>query len=474
MKKIISISLLLLPFWLAAQVVHVSDEVPIRENISYYLMDDQRGNVILFHDLATKFEVQGFDERLHMQWEKEIELDKKRPEVIDVNSMGGDFCVLYTFRNKGDNIIKAHRYNPAANLVDSVTVKNLGHLFYKPKLEVEYSENEKIALIWSIENQNKIHAMAFHTGQMKLLWERELITDDFVFSRDFRQLLVDNNGNMFLVLEKENRRTKTDTHYLEIFECSGSESDQITRYTVDMQGHLTYDVFFTFDNLNQSLVAGGLYGDDNTVSSDGIFYLNISHDNPSNQTLVFHPFEKEFVNILIEKNRQKNKGLTEVTVQEIVLRRDGGILLIGELAKEFLRGGSSAAYYSRTGVRPIVDYYFDDIFLVSLHPNGDIHWKNILHKKQYSQDDEAVYSSYFLAKTKSALRIIFNDEVKQENTVSEYIVRGNGEHDRNAVMNTQGKDLSIRFADGIQISANAFVAPSERRHKVKLVRIEFE
>ena len=145
-----------------------------------------------------------------------------------------------------------------------------------------------------------------------------------------------------------------------------------------------------------------------------------------------------------------------------------------ELAKEFLRGGGSTAYYARTGVRPIIDFYYDDLFLISFHPDGALHWKNILHKKQYSQDDDAVYSSYFLTKTPSALRLVFNDEVKQSNTVSEYVVRGNGEYDRNAVMNTEQKDLSIRFRDGIQISASAFVAPSERRHKIKLVKVSFE
>ncbi|MEO1259869.1 MAG: hypothetical protein AAFZ15_13840 [Bacteroidota bacterium] len=473
MKKFIYL-FFLLPSWLSAQTVLVSEEVPIRENISYFVLDDKRGNVLLFHDRETKFEVQGYDERLHQQWEKEIELDRKRPEIIDVASVGGDFCVFYTFRQRGKMIAKAHRYNPGADLVDSVTMKNFGAVFYKPNLQVEYSEDERIALIWSVENQEKITAMAFHMGQMKLLWEREFTAENFLFSRDFKQMLVDNNGNMYLVLEKENRRSRQEKHFLEIYEVGGSESNQVKRYTINMMGHLTYDVKFTFDNLNQSLVAGGLYGDDNIAFSNGFFYLNISHDNPAKQTLIFHPFENDFINVLTEKNRSKNKGLTEVAVQEVVLRRDGGILLIGELAKEFIRGGNNAAYYGRNGVRPIVDYYFDDIFLISLHPDGKIHWKNILHKKQYSQDDQAVYSSYFLAKTPSALRLVFNDEVKQENTVSEYVVRGNGEYDRNAVLNTERLDLSIRFRDGIQISSKAFVAPSERRHKVKLVRVAFE
>ena len=47
-----------------------------------------------------------------------------------------------------------------------------------------------------------------------------------------------------------------------------------------------------------------------------------------------------------------------------------------------------------------------------MHPDGSNHWEKVLHKKQYSQDDDAAYSSYFLLKTPTALRVIFNDEAK--------------------------------------------------------------
>ncbi|MBI5914634.1 MAG: hypothetical protein HY842_04600, partial [Bacteroidetes bacterium] len=152
---------------------------------------------------------------------------------------------------------------------------------------------------------------------------------------------------------------------------------------------------------------------------------------------------------------------------------DGGIILVGELNKEFQRGTASTSYYSRSGFRPIIDYYYDDVFLISIHPGGDVHWKKILHKKQYSQDDEAMYSSFFLAKTPAALRVIFNDEIKHENTVSEYIVKGNGEYDHNAVMSTQRQELQLRFRDAVQVAANEFVVPSERRSRLKLVRVAY-
>ena len=130
-------------------------------------------------------------------------------------------------------------------------------------------------------------------------------------------------------------------------------------------------------------------------------------------------------------------------------------------------------YVSGTGVRSIVDYFYDDIFLVSIHPDGEIHWNTILHKKQYSQNDDAIFSSFFLLKTPSSLRFLFNDEIKYENTVSEYVVNGIGVSDRNSILSTEDQKLRLRFRDAIQVAANELIVPSENRNKLKLIRVTF-
>ena len=474
MKNISTIiSFFILPSIIFGQTVTMSESLAIRDDVSYEIINDQRGNVLLFRDKGNKFEVQAFDSLMQMAWDKEIELDKKRPEIIKVAPMGGDFSVIYQFRQKLDLVLKIHRYNPGANLVDSLTIKNFGSKFYPPRMETAISENKRVALVWFIEQGNQVSLLAFHMSRMKLLWEKTIVLDDFLFQRDFRQMLVDNKGNMFMVLEKENRRSKNASPYFEILKCGLETGEEIQKISCDMQGNLIYDAYFTIDNLNDNLIAGGFYSTDNLSKAEGLYYLSIPIDDYNNIKYAFHPFDAEFISVVLEKEKIKNKGLPEVSVQELVMRQDGGIILVGELNKAFQRGMSTISAYSRTGLRPIIDYYYDDVFLISVHPSGDVHWKVILHKKQYSQDDEAAYSSYFLAKTPAALRVIFNDEIKSSNTVSEYVINGNGEYDRNAVMNTERKELSLRFRDAVQTAANQIIVPSERRNKLKLVKITY-
>ncbi|MEY3052896.1 MAG: hypothetical protein RLY31_2681 [Bacteroidota bacterium] len=461
-------------FQARAQQVTVSEPVSVREDHAYYILGDDRGHVLLLRDKQTTVDVQGYDAEMRLHWEKEIELDKKSPAVLDVINRTRDFCLLYLFRQRSQPVLKAHRYNAAANLLDSATIKVFEDALYAPFLQVTCSEDKSVGLVWYVQQQRDVTAIAFDLHTLQVRWEYSFAPEGVNFALDQGEMLVSNQGDMYFVLRKANRNSRQWDHYLEIFDYGPSTQQMLRRYIVPMEGILTYDAVFSFDNLNQCLKAGGLYAEENSNRADGFYYLSVNpRDLVAPPLFRRYAFQESFIAILKEKEKLKNKGLEDVSVREIIHRRDGGIILLGELNKEFQRGMSTASYYNRASFRPIIDYYYDDIFLLAFHPDGALHWDQILHKKQYSQDDDAAYSSYFLAKTPAALRLVFNDEIKQGNTVSEYVVKANGDFGRHAVMNTERKDLSLRFREAVQLSANEIIVPSERRNKLKLVRVTY-
>lgn len=474
MKKISLFIFLLLSLLSAGQTVTVSEAVVLRDDKFYNIMGDGRGNMLLFLDKGNRFDLQGYDQSMNKRWEKNIDLDRRTPEVIEFVPMADGFCIIYQFRNKGSVALKAHRYSLSANLMDSLTIKIFEPTFFPPKINIELSENKKVALLWYARQQNDLFALSFDIERMEVLWEKPLMPDGLSMPRDFQQMLVDNAGNMYLALLKDNQNWRSKSHYIEIFDYGLDTEESLRRYIVPMQEYMSYDIRFSFDNRNRCLTAGGLYFVNNPSRAEGFYYLRIPQKNTQDFFLVFHPFDAEFVNNLLEKENARKKGVPDVSVQDIVLRSDGGVILVGELNKSLSRSSVSPGYYTRGSYRPTVDYYYDDIFLISIHPDGEIHWTDILYKKQYSQDDGAIYSSFFIAKTPTALRLIFNDEIKSENVVSEYVVHSDGRYERQAVMNTERKELMLRLRDAIQISANEIIVPSERRSRLKLVRVTYE
>ena len=471
MKDVLFFTFLAFSTSLLAQTVSVSPPITMRSDTQYDLIGNIKGNTLVLESEGEDYKVQCFDKKLGLSWDKEIELDEKRPELVGIVPTQSSFSVVYYFKEEGNTILKVHRYDAAANLVDSARVKNFGRVFYTPNFQLVASKNKSKLLAYYFDDSKEIHAYSFDLKTMKLLWENILIPDDLNLTRDFHQILVDNGGNMHLIFDKENRKFKQDEHHFEIFEYGSRTGNSIFRYTIDMQGYLTFDAYFDYDNLNSQLLAGGLFYKETRGWAEGYFYLRIPAQNPDAHLAEFRGFDDEFIATLRERKIGKDKGIPEAEVQEIVMRRDGGIILIGELSKTHERQTSGVG----TGARSYaaVDYYYDDVFAISVHPDGQEHWKQIMHKKQYSQDDDASYSSYFLLKTPSALRVIFNDEAKYETTVSEYVLTGTGSADRNAVMSTESQKLRLRFRDAIQVAANELIVMSESRGKLKLVRVTY-
>jgi hypothetical protein len=232
-------------------------------------------------------------------------------------------------------------------------------------------------------------------------------------------------------------------------------------------------VRFSFDNLNRQLVGVGLYADKNRERANGIFYANISPEGKA-PSLRYEPFTDKVISILRRKDVEEDtRGISDADIRQVVLRHDGGALIVAERHHEIHRGTAAGRGFWRDGMRMVMDFYYDDLLLVALHPTGEMHWTTVLHKKQYSQDDEATFSSYFLFMTPEKLHFMFNDEIKYENTCSDYVVSPVGEFDRNSLMNTFGQNLRLRFRDALQLSANECLVPSEFRNKLRLVLLRF-
>jgi hypothetical protein len=475
MTKFLLCCAALFPFLAVGQNIVVSEEIPLLNDVSYDILGDMGNHILLFRDSKTEFQVQAFNRQMRESWSKELELDKRAPKVLGLVPDGNYFTLIYSYRQKGHTLLKAHRYDPAANLVDSSLLINLGYLFFTPNFELVRSEDRSKLLVYYAENQDILRCYAFDLRQQELLWEQSFEPTDFIFSRDFLQAVISNEGEMTYVLSRDNQRSRRKQHYYELHTYNGN-GPTISR-NIAMDNFLTYDVYFDYDNLNKQLIAAGLYAEDNPERALGYLYLRYDPRAPDDtHTLHFAPFAEDFLEGLLARDYREGRGLNEASVREPVLRRDGGVLLIVERNRQLNRrtgaGAAQGIYFDAAG-RLLIDFYYEEVFVLSIHPDGELHWETILHKKQYSQDDNGIYSSYFLFETPGRLKFLFNDEIRYENTISEYVINGLGEYDRNSLFSTANLDLRLRFQGAQQISAKSLVVPSERRNRLKLVRIDY-
>lgn len=467
---------LLFLFWLpfclngtTAQSIIISEELPLRNDYAYTILGWIDGDLLLFRDRGHEFFIQAFDEELHLKWEREIMLGPRKADIIGVIGHASTFHLLYGMRDKGNYVIQHRSYDHTVTLIDSMTLDIVENIFITPRIMMAESEDKTKVLIYR-EINNGLDLFGYDLLGKKILWANEFEFKNNNLHRNYASMVVTNDGDFYLTLEPDKFLQKV--QHLEVFSSTDGKGT-VFQDMLHLGEYQAYDYHATFDNVFDQLIISGLYSDRNLSKAEGFYFFAYK---PRDETLMnLLPFDESLLAEVHGKDVSPVRGLTDFNVQKIALRQDGGAVIIAELNKEFSRRSSlpirrDNGSFARGGW---VDYYFEDLILFAIHPDGTAHWKKVLHKRQYSQDDEAIYSSFFLFKTPERLRFLFNDEIKQENTVGGYEVTGTGYVERKTVFNTDYQRLKLRFRDGLQVAYNEVIVPSERNNRLNLVRIIF-
>ena len=100
-------------------------------------------------------------------------------------------------------------------------------------------------------------------------------------------------------------------------------------------------------------------------------------------------------------------------------------------------------------------------------------WHAVMRKKQSSEDDNGVYSSFLTLNEKDKLRFLYLDEITTSGILNQYTLTSDGKSDRKAVLNQEEKDVMLLPKSGRQIAPNEAVIPSYMNGMLKLVRITY-
>jgi hypothetical protein len=461
---------LFLPFHGQSQKISISEELLLKNDYAYTILGWVEKDLLLFRDKGHSFFVQAFDEELHLKWEREVWLSDTRADIIGIVAHNDRFHVLYGTREKGDYYVRHKAFSHDVTLTDTATIAVYNNIFIVPRFLMEESEDKSKAVLVKEENDGVL-LYSYDFRSRSKLWVKSISFDGRKLLQDFRALVVTNDGEFYLPMKSQNLQQRI--QYLHIF-SSASAANNVAYDTVRLGDLQAFDIYAVYDHIQQCLVVTGMVGERNTTRAKGFYFLR--YRKGIIQQLNLLAFDENLLSEVSGREVSVSRGLSDFMVQEVALRQDGGVVIIAELIKEFSRRSSlpmarDNGAYARDGW---VDYYFEDMILFAVHPDGTPHWKEVLRKRQYSQDDGAMYSSFLMVKTPERLRFLFNDEIKQENTVGGYEVTGTGYIERKTVFNTDYQKLKLRFKDGVQVSNEECIIPSERSNRLNLVRIVFD
>ncbi len=460
-----------------AQRVTVSKEMTIRNDVAYDVIGLVEENILLYRDKGNEKVVEVFDKNMKHLYDREIVLENKRANIYAIVPQDTTFTIIYGYREKRFYNMRARKYNSFGAMVDSVTFLQDIENFRIESFQFEVSEDRSKTLLFATRKNDLFYTYVIDNNEMRLLWLKESKLIGYDVRKDFRSIVVSNLGEINVLFEIDNSKYDRENHHMILLGLDSSADIYENRFRFDNK--LTVDLEMDYDDKNKRIVLAGLVSEESEHDASGYFYLSKPIATLGADILIEdHDFDLTFLGDLYGKKLSKKKRLNDFVTRNIVLRGDGGFLLFTEMNKEYYRrsafnGGSRLNSGFNNGGRGWVDIYNEDIIVFSFHPDGTEHWKKILYKKQFSQDDGGVFSSYFLFKTPSRIRLIYNDEIKRNNTVSEYVIDPLGNFERNSLLSTEYQNLKLRFKDAVQVSSNVLLVPSERNFKLSLVKVEY-
>ncbi len=286
---------------------------------------------------------------------------------------------------------------------------------YSKVLVMYYTPHEK-------GEPERFGAMVFDNS-MELIWENEyeLPYPDEKF--DINEVFVGNNGQLFLTGTKYDGNkagfiSRDAKNYSFVLLSSDENGDELVESKIELKDFYISDM--TASMLpNSDIVCAG-FTTSRTLSRNinGVFYILIDNKTREISVESTKEFDYEFIKEgMTEKqekkaDKQKAKGkevnLPSFTFREIILKENGGALVVAEQywmeisAYTDAKGNTHTTYH----------YFYNDIVAVSIDAQGQIEWASKVIKRQHSTNDDGCYSSYALATVGNTIYFVFNDNME--------------------------------------------------------------
>ena len=392
----------------------------------FYTLRSDYSDASIFNRNAQNVILERYDNQNKLVFSRDIILPtpantKGKFQFEDIYYIDGQLVLFSSYLNKetGRNTAFANKVSSEGvvenkmvevSTIEDATKKNAGNFDFvlsndSSKILVfnnlPYEKNEIEKFKIRVIDQN-LETVCNKTLTLKQLDKDAAITN----------FKVDNEGNVYVLIStNKNREERSNKEQKYTYRVLGYffKEDLTKEYEIKIPNKFVTDITFNIDK-NKNLIVAGFYAEDKKLKTEGSFFLKVDFDSKKVLTQGIKKFGPEFMEMFMSKSKAKkdDAGVAFMNLDKLIVREDGGALLIAEQARAYVvttynsRGGSSTTYH----------YVNNDIVFVNVNPDGSIQWISRVPKKQHTVNDAGAYSSYSVSIVKDKIYLIYNDHVK--------------------------------------------------------------
>lgn len=425
-----------------------------QDSKGFYVLREQRSNSLI-DNTPLKIYVEYYNNDLKLKRVEKIDLKYKNKtrQFEDVIKLGDHLYLLSSFHNRKHkvNYLFAQKISRQLKLsskfikIGEIPTKNINR---DGSFDYHISQDSSTFLIYNQLPYKKGEPERFifnvYNTQFEKLWQKTVILPYNDENFEVEEYQVDNNGNVYLmgVIYINNNRRRSKQAYQYTILAYTEQGEKLKEYKIDLEDKLISDLTFRVAN-DGDLVCSGFYSEQNSYSIKGTYFFRLNAQTQEIYNKNYKAFDIDFLTYYMsdrqkskahkaemEGNTQRQAELYRYNLDELILRTDGGALLIAEqyfieeqysnmLNPTALNNGTTTTNYY---------YHYNDIIVVNIRPNGAIEWTARIPKSQKTKNDNGYYSSYAHAVVRDKIYFVYNDNRrnfdKQENAKRRYNFNG--------------------------------------------------
>ena len=379
-----------------------------------------------------KIYIERYNEKMNLVKSKELVLKykKKHLDYEGFIKLGNQLYLLSSFNNqaKKKNYLFAQKVSKKSLTVSSNLVKigeiDTRNIQQEGFFDLHISRDSSKILIYNAlpykKGMPERFALNVYDNEFNHIWSKDISLpyDDKYFSVEEYQ--IDNEGNVYIL----GLNYKPQYFYTILEYSEGGETFE--EFPIKPKEKLITDLTFRVND-DGNLVCSGFYSDYYLDKIRGTYFFTLDTKNNTVQNKNLKEFDfgfltEELSSRQIEKAKNNQKaaekiGLSSFSLDKLILRSDGGALLVAEqyFVEEFRRPNYGSSFYTpgypTTTNNYTSEYYYhyNDIIVVNIQPNGEIEWAARIPKQQVSRNDDGYYSSYALSIVRDKIYLVYND-----------------------------------------------------------------
>jgi hypothetical protein len=375
---------------------------------------------------------------------------------------------------------------------------------------INYTSSNKIYSFISSEDKQKLMVFKINTHNNKAhvlttcLFDRDLklikksqLAINMPQRNDFlSEFSLDNDGD--LVCVRASGTSANDNINKVSLITKPATIDSYTLADLKLGNIFLDDIRIKVDNLNKHYLITSFLSKVRRGNIDGLYYILWDKNQNKEIMQATTVFTDEF------REEAKSEGslktaFNDFFLKNIILRGDGGFIIISESAFTSSRGNtlnrwdylygspywSPADYYSWNsplGYYPwwqsniynnnLTRFYAENVAVISFDPQGKMEWSNVIRKSQYD-DNTDNYIGYGLFNTGDQLHFIFNLQEKRTMTLFDQSITPAGQIDRNPTFKNLDKGYDFMPRHAKQVGARQAIVPCMYRGFTCFAKLEF-